>query len=199
MLSPLDTFREHVEAVVIGGSQGAIEALGQILPAVKHGTRLPVIVVVHLPAQRQSLLTELFARRCQVPVREPVDKEPVAGGTIWFAGPDYHLLVEKERCFAMSVDDPVKFSRPSIDVLFETAAYAYGASLACIVVTGASDDGADGAEAVRHAGGFVIVQDPDEAEARRMPSAAMEKAKPQMVLTIAEIARTLSILTGGLP
>jgi two-component system chemotaxis response regulator CheB len=187
------------DAIVIGASAGAVESLRELLPALSLSPRVPVIVVVHVPADRPSLLPQLFAGMCRVPVREPVDKQPLEGGVIWFAPPGYHLLIETDRSFALSVDAPVNFSRPSVDVLFESAADTYGAKLAAVVLSGANEDGAQGAEAVRKAGGFVLVQEPALALARSMPEAAIHRADPQLVGSLAEIAATLSHLCGALP
>jgi two-component system chemotaxis response regulator CheB len=114
------------EAVVIGASAGALEALSVILPALPAGYGLPVFVVVHLPPDTRSILADLFQAKCHIPVREAEDKEPIRGGTIYFAPPNYHLLIEADRNVSLSSDEPVLFSRPSIDVLFESAADAYG-------------------------------------------------------------------------
>jgi two-component system chemotaxis response regulator CheB len=187
------------EALVVGASAGAIDALNQILPAVPEAARIPVVVVVHLPANRPSLLADVFAGRCQARVREPVDKEPMTAGSIWFAPPNYHLLIEADRSFAFSTDLPVNFSRPSIDVLFESAADVFGQKLCCIVLTGANDDGAQGASSVRRQGGLVIVQDPKLAEAKQMPSAAISCAKPQIIATLPEIAELIRLVTRAAP
>ncbi len=123
----------QAEAVVIGASAGALEALSAILPALSTEFRLPVMVVVHVPADRRSVLAELFRAKCKVQVREADDKEPIVGGTVYFAPADYHLLVEPDKSLSLSSDEPVLFSRPSIDVLFESAADAYGPALIAIV------------------------------------------------------------------
>jgi len=187
------------EALVVGGSAGAVEALNQLLPAVSEAARVPVVVVVHLPPNRPSLLTEVFAVRCAVPVREPEDKQPIAAGCIWFAPPNYHLLLEVDRSFAFSTDLPVNFSRPSIDVLFESAADLFREALCCVVLTGANEDGARGASSVRRRGGLVIVQDPSCAEATQMPIAAIASANPQVVATLPEIAELIGLLTRAAP
>jgi two-component system, chemotaxis family, protein-glutamate methylesterase/glutaminase len=179
------------DAVVIGASAGAVEALKVLLPGVPQSARVPVVIVVHLPPSRPSLLPEVFGPRCLARVREPEDKESASAGTIWFAPSNYHLLLEKGRSFALSVDEPVRFSRPSIDVLFESAADVYGRKLCAIILTGANDDGAQGARAVRDAGGFVVVQDPTTAEAKEMPSATIALANPQLVASLPEIAEFL--------
>ena len=183
------------EAVVIGASAGAVEALNQLLPAVPEAARIPVAVVVHLPPNRPSLLPEVFASRCLARVREPVDKEPMTAGSIWFAPSNYHLLLESDRSFAFSTDLPVNFSRPSIDVFFESASDVFGETLCCVVLTGANDDGALGASAVRRQGGLVIVQDPESAEAKQMPSAAISRANPQIIATLPEITELIRLAT----
>ncbi len=180
----------RIDAVVIGASAGAVEALGVLLPALPARTPWPVIVVVHLPASQPSLLPALFARRCAMKVLQPRDKERISPA-IWFAPPDYHLLVEADRSFALSIDQPVKHSRPSVDVLFESAADVYGAALVGIVLTGANDDGADGSKAVRDGGGFVVVQDPSTAEVPTMPRLAIARAQPQWVAALPAIASAL--------
>ena len=184
------------DAIVVGASAGAVEALNRLLPELPAEARVPVIVVVHLPSNRPSLLPELFQPRCAARVCEPDDKQPVSSGTIWFAPADYHLMIEKERVFSLSVDEPVRFSRPSIDVLFETAADAYGPHLCALVLTGANDDGALGARAIRDAGGFVVVQDPAVADAKEMPTAAITRAHPQWVASLPQIADFLRQATG---
>ncbi|MGA9893663.1 MAG: chemotaxis protein CheB [Xanthobacteraceae bacterium] len=177
-----------IEAVVIGASAGALEALSIVLPALPAGYKRPVIVVVHVPPDKPSVLAELFRQRCNVNVREAEDKEPIKGGTIYFAPPDYHLLVEKDKSLALSSDDPVLFSRPSIDVLFESAADAYGPALLGVLLTGANQDGANGMKAVTKAGGIAVVQRPEDAFAPAMPEAGLAAAPSASVLSLEEIA-----------
>lgn len=189
MLSPeLELRLRRAKALLVGASAGAVNALNQVLPGVPADARIPVVVVVHLPANRPSLLPELFGSRCAARVAEPEDKQPMTAGTIWFAPSNYHLQIEQDATFSLSVDSPVNFSRPSIDVLFETAADALGSELCAVVLTGANEDGAQGARAIRHGGGLVIAQDPLTAEAREMPSATISLATPQIVATLPEIA-----------
>jgi two-component system chemotaxis response regulator CheB len=176
--------------VVMGASAGAIEALGAILPALPADLKVPVIVVVHLPPRQKSVLAPLFAPRCALPVRQVTDKADVTPG-IWFAPPDYHLLLETEGCFSLSVEEPVNYSRPSIDVFFESAAEAFGERVVAVVLTGANSDGAEGAKLVRERGGFVVAQDPATAIAAAMPTATVERAKPQLVTDLGGIARFL--------
>lgn len=178
------------EAVVIGASAGAVDALSSLLPALPGDAAIPFIVVVHVPADGPALLVEIFSRKCALPVRQPVDKEPIGPG-IWFAAPDYHLLVESGRTFAMSLDSPENFSRPSIDVLFESAADVYGRALAGVILTGASSDGARGARRIREAGGLVLVQEPATAEVALMPRAAIDEGSPQLVAPLPVLAEVL--------
>jgi two-component system chemotaxis response regulator CheB len=179
------------EAVVIGASAGALEALSVILPVLPPTFRLPILVVVHIPADRKNVLADVVQTKCRVQVREADDKEIVTGGTVYFAPPDYHLLIEMDKSLSLSADEPVFYSRPSIDALFETAADAFGSSLAGIILTGANQDGTNGLKAVADAGGLAIVQSPREAFARAMPEAALAACPGAQVLSLDEIAAWL--------
>ena len=175
-------------AVVIGASAGAVEALSALLPSLPAQYPLPIIIVVHIPPDKKSALVDLFRIRCAMQVREAEDKEPISAATIYFAPPDYHLLIEMDKALSLSSDEPVLFSRPSIDVLFESAADAFGAGLAAIVLSGANQDGAKGLRAAVEAGGTAIIQDPDEAFASAMPMAAMAECPSAAILSLTEIA-----------
>jgi two-component system chemotaxis response regulator CheB len=180
-----------VEAVVIGASAGAVEALSVLLPSLPAEYPLPVLIVVHLPPDKQSIMAELFRAKCRMDAREAQDKEPIQGGVIYFAPPDYHLLVETNRSLSLSNEEPVHYSRPSIDVLFETAVDAYGAGLLGIILTGANEDGARGLRAIHQAGGTALVQQPDQAYAAAMPAAALTACPSARALTLEEIATHL--------
>lgn len=182
---------DQPKAVVIGASAGALEALSRILPALPREFPLAIIVVVHVPPDKRSAIVELFHSKCQIPVREAEDKEPIEGGSIYFAPPDYHLLIEADRTLSLSSDEPVLFSRPSIDVLFESAADAYGPSLIAVVLTGANQDGATGLKAIVEAGGRALVQNPHDAFASTMPKAAIQMCPSATVLPLGSIARYL--------
>jgi two-component system chemotaxis response regulator CheB len=181
-------------AVVIGTSAGGIEALSTLLPAFEPDCGVPVLVVVHLPRDRPSRLPEIFAPRCRLSVREAEDKQPLEPGSLYFAPPDYHLLVDEGPVLALSSDEPVHYSRPSIDVLFESAADHYGSALLGLVLTGANADGATGLAAVQHAGGLTVVQDPSSATASAMPEAALKAATGSLRLTLTQIADLLRVL-----
>jgi two-component system chemotaxis response regulator CheB len=178
-------------AIVIGASAGALEALSVILPALPEDFRLPIMVVVHVPPDRDSVLSEIFRAKCRLLVKEAEDKEPIVGGTVYFAPPDYHLLVEADHSLSLSTDEPVLFSRPSIDVLFESAADAYGAGLVGIVLTGANSDGAKGLRAIVECGGSALVQSPQGAFAAAMPEAAIDTVPNALVVPLERIAACL--------
>lgn len=183
-----------VEALVIGGSAGSVDALINLLPALPESLGLPVFCIVHLPPDRDSRLAELFNERLPVPVREAADKEPIVPGTMYFAGSGYHLSVEQDRSFSLSLEPPVHWARPAIDVLMESAADTYGAGLVGILLTGANRDGADGMAHIRARGGFTVVQDPAEAQVAVMPQAAIDRSQPHLVLPLPRIFALLSLL-----
>lgn len=187
----------RIDAVVIGTSAGGVEALSAILPALPAGFRPPLFVVLHLPRDRPSRLVEIFAPRCAVAVCEGEDKQPVVPGTVYFAPPDYHLLVDTGPALALSADETVHFSRPSIDVLFESAADVYGERLMAIILTGASRDGALGLDAVRCAGGCTVVQQPATAQAPLMTEEALKRGPVDFVLPLQEIPLLLRALDPG--
>ncbi len=186
--------RAGYDAIVVGGSSGAIDALVRMLPALPTTLRAAMLVVMHLPRDRRSLLAEIFRRRCALPTHEAQDKDAIAPGTVYFAPPDYHLLVDAGPQLALSVDAPVHYSRPSIDVLFESAADAYGERLVGILLSGANEDGARGLEAIGAAGGLVVVQDPATAPMPAMPQAALARGAAHHVLTPPGIADLLADL-----
>jgi len=181
-----------VDMLVIGVSAGGVDALGKLLPALPADAGLAVAIVLHIPADKPSLLAELFAARCKLRVKEVEDKEPVEANVVYFAAPDYHMLVEPDKSFSLSRDEPVYFSRPSIDLLFESAALAYRSSLLGIILTGANSDGAAGLKALRRAGGIAWAQDPGEASVPVMPRSAIDSAGVDRILSLDAMAALLS-------
>ena len=181
-------------AVVIGASAGGVQALSQLLPDLPPDFPVPVMIVVHIPARRDNALVELFDRKCRMAVKEAEDKEPLTAGTIYFAPPDYHLLVEAGETLALSSDETVNHSRPAIDVLFETAADAFGPALTGILLTGANHDGARGMKAMSDAGGLCIVQDPATAEIATMPEAALAVCPDARTMKLHEIEHLLEAM-----
>lgn len=179
------------QAIVIGASAGALEALSVILPRLPEDFPIPLMIVVHIPPDKKSVLAELFQAKCRIDAVEAEDKERIRPRTAYFAPPNYHLLVEDCESLALSSDEPVLFSRPSIDVLFETAADAWGDGLIGIILTGANQDGARGLKAVTDAGGIAIVQDPGSAMAAAMPQAAIALCPDARILSLEAITEYL--------
>lgn len=180
-------------AVVIGGSAGALEVLRLVVRELPQSLSCPVVIVIHLPAHSTGL-AELLGADTSLTVKQAEDKEPIAAGTIYIAPPSYHLLMESQGTFALSVDPPVHFSRPSIDVLFETACDVYRAGLVGVLLSGASEDGAAGLQEIHAAGGTTIVQSPLSAEVAIMPAAALALFEPTHVWSPDEIASGLTQL-----
>ncbi len=180
------------DALVIGASAGGVEALQAITRSLRADLRAAVMVVLHLPPDRPSGLAELLAPDCALPVTEALDKQPAPRGSVVIAPPDYHLLVEPDGSLALSIDEPVRYSRPAIDPLFESAAVAYGPRLLALLLTGGSDDGSAGVTAVRRAGGTVWVQDPATARAPTMPATALAQAGADHVLSVPQMCRRLA-------
>jgi two-component system, chemotaxis family, protein-glutamate methylesterase/glutaminase len=183
------------EAIVIGVSAGGIEALGKILPKLPKDFSPAVIIVQHMNASSNDFLARYFDEMCSLRVKQADEKEMALPGTVYIAPPNYHLMLEDDRTFSLSIDAPVNFARPSIDILFETAAVVYGARLVGVVLTGASSDGSHGLRAIKNSGGLTVVQDPNTAEADFMPKSAIAVAEPDYVLPLEDIGGFLEGLT----
>lgn len=180
-----------IEALVVGASAGGVEALLSIFASLPAAYRLPILVVLHMPDDRQSQLAQVFQQRLALRVKEVDDKESLQSGTLYFAAPGYHLLVEQDRSLSLSREAPLHYSRPSIDILFDSAADAYGSALAGILLTGASHDGAAGLATIQRLGGLTLVQDPDEAQVPTMPQAALALLRPDFILRLQDIRALL--------
>lgn len=188
--------RRSFKAIVIGASAGGVHALLALLAHLPATFGLPIVVVIHLPPDRESKLSELFADLLAIEVSVAEDKEPVLPAKVYFAGPGYHLSLEKDHTFSLSGEDPVNYSRPSIDVLMESAADAYGAALVGVLLTGANADGAAGLARIKRQGGLTVVQDPAEAEVPTMPDAAIRRSKPDHILNLSAIHELLLQIGG---
>jgi two-component system chemotaxis response regulator CheB len=182
--------------VAIGASAGGFQALTQILGRLPVDFSGSIAVVQHRRADESSLLRELLAQRTQLTVVEPCHGAPLRPGHVYLAPPDYHLLVEPGS-LALSVDPPINNSRPSIDVLFESAATAYRHRAIGVVLTGANADGARGAARLHQMRAPMIVQDPTTAEAAACPTAALARVPTAIVLPVSEIADRLLALCGA--
>jgi two-component system chemotaxis response regulator CheB len=180
-----------IDLVVIGGSAGAIDVLRKVLSSLSTRFTPSVAIVIHLPPEGPIVLHEIFAGPGTPPMKVAEDKEPIVPGTIYFAPPDYHLLVEGGRTFALSIDARVHYARPAIDVLFESAAEAYGDRLMGIVLSGANVDGAAGLKAVASAGGMTVVQSLESAEMIAMPAAALEAVPDSIEVNVSALADLL--------
>lgn len=180
---------------VLGTSWGGLDALSRLLRGLPAGFSLPLTVVQHRSRSSVSLLRELLQDCTRLVVRDVEDKEPIEAGAVYLAPPDYHLLVE-EGYFSLSVDPPVRYSRPSIDVTFTSASDAYGAGVIGVVLTGANDDGARGLRCIADRGGCAIVQDPATAESGVMPAAALRRVPGAEVVPLESIAGRLAALAG---
>lgn len=184
------------ELVAIGGSWGALTALETVLGALPADFGAAIAIALHrAPDVDEEMLPALLDRAGPLPVREAVDKAPLVAGEALVAPPDYHLLVEPGSV-ALSVDEPVRFSRPSIDVLLESAAESYGPRAIGVVLSGANEDGAAGLAAMRSRGALTAVQDPDEAERPEMPRAALAAAGAR-ALPVAAIGPWLTAAVEG--
>ena len=184
------------ELVAVGGSWGGAAAVRTVLAALPPAFKAAVAVVLHRSVDSSSeALVRMLGTTCPLPVVEVEDKDDIQPGHVYLAPADYHLAVE-DRHFALTTDEAVRFSRPSIDVLFESVADAYGPSAIAVVLTGANDDGTDGASSIRAAGGYVIAQDPSTAERPEMPQAAVDAGVVHEVVPLADIGGVLSTLCG---
>lgn len=187
MRTPRAPATRDIDAVAIGASAGGVDVLSVLLSALPAACRASFFIVMHIPRERPSLLKDVFGARCALPVREADDKEPVQPGTVYFAPPDYHLLVDRGPVLALSSDEPVHFSRPSIDVLFDSAADIYGERLLGLILTGANQDGAEGLAAVGRAGGRTVVQEPGGAAVPFLPEAALREGPVDFVLSLPQL------------
>ncbi len=182
----------NIQAVVLGASAGGLYALKQLLPSLPANFPCPLMIVQHMSPHSDNYMVRMLNELSAITVKEADEKEAILPGTAYVAPPDYHLLVEDDFTLSLSVEEKVNYSRPSIDVLFETAADAYGPHLMGIVLTGANADGARGLAYIKKKGGFAVVQQPEDAESMAMPAAAIEQAGADLVLPLSGIISFLS-------
>lgn len=183
------------EAIVIGVSSGGLKALKLIFSALPSGFATPIIVVQHIGPRSENSWIKLLNGSCIIPIKEADEKEKVVSGNIYIAPSNYHLLIEKDRSFSLTIDERVNFARPSIDVLFESAAEAYKEKLIGIILTGANSDGTKGVKRIKECGGLVIVQDPATAESSYMPASAIAAIQPDHILELDHIGELLIKIT----
>jgi len=186
-----DTF---TRLVVVGTSWGGIDALKVLLKHINAPFTFSIVIVIHQERQKKSHLSKIFAEMVSFPVLEAEDKQPILPGNVYISTPNYHLLVEQDGTLSHTVDSPVNFCRPSVDVLFQTAADAFGKRVIAIVLTGANQDGAEGSKWVKQRGGQVFVQDPKEAEAKVMPLATIANIDVDFIGSLSSLALALNDL-----
>jgi two-component system chemotaxis response regulator CheB len=186
--------KNEYKAIVIGTSAGGLAALSKLFACLPARFLLPVSVVQHIGPTANGFRYTYFNNECPLAIKEADEKEKIRPGFIYFAPPDYHLLIERDETFSLSIDARVNYSRPSIDVLFESAAYAWSSGLIGILLTGASSDGAHGMRLIKEHGGLTIAQDPATAEYPVMPQAAIDAGVVDRVMTLKEIGEFLVTL-----
>lgn len=174
--------------IMIGGSAGSLQVILKLLPELRLSLPVTIVIVLHRKASNDETLVDLLSSKTSWPVREVEEKEAILPNHIYIAPADYHLLVESDHSFALDVSEKVNYSRPSIDIAFESAAEVYGPSLLAILLSGANADGQEGMQNVKDAGGTCVVQDPDTAEVSYMPMQAIGHVEIDKVLHGDEIA-----------
>ena len=181
----------NYEAIVIGVSSGGMTALKFIFAALPAGFTIPIIIVQHLSPRSDNEWIELLNKNSNLTIKEADEKEKIEYGNVYIAPANYHLLIEKDKTFSLTIDERVNYARPSIDVLFETAAESYKNKLIGIVLTGSNNDGTIGIKRIKECGGLVIIQDPKTAESSYMPASAIAAIKPDYILSLEKIIELL--------
>lgn len=181
-----NSLTENVKLVIIGGSAGSLEVLLKIVPQL-HAAAFALVIVLHRKSGEDATLEDLFKIKSRIPFREIEDKVQLKHGFLYVAPANYHLLFESGNLISLDISEKVNYSRPSIDVAFESAADAYGKNVTGILLSGSNSDGSAGLEAIRKAGGIVVVQDPESAEMPYMPRAAVERLRPDHILNLDQL------------
>lgn len=181
----------NYEAIVIGVSSGGMNAMKVMFSLLPKSFSIPIIIVQHISAHSDSQWIELLNEKSNLNIKEADEKEKIDTGNVYIAPANYHLLIEKGKTFSLTIDERVNFARPSIDVLFESAAEAYKNNLIGIVLTGSNSDGTKGIKRIQECGGLTIVQDPETAESAYMPASAIAVIKPDYILSLEDIIKLL--------
>lgn len=182
------------EMIVMGGSFGGVQAYLQLLPALSKCTTLPIAIVQHIAPSKSNYLLQRLQETCHHDVREGLPDSPLHENTLYMAPPGYHMLIESNKTIALSKDERVLFSRPSIDVLFESAADVFENTLIAVLLTGANADGANGMRYAHELGALTIAQDPAQAQMPMMPQSAIEQGAVDEVLALEAIPTFLEVL-----
>ena len=182
------------EAIVVGVSSGGMNAMKVMFSLLPKDFNTPVIIVQHIGAHSDNLWIKLLNDKSNLPIKEADEKERIESGKVYIAPANYHLLIEKDKTFSLTIDERVNYSRPSIDVLFESAAEAYKNKLIGVILTGANNDGSNGIKRIKECGGLAIIQNPETAETAFMPKSAIAAIKPDYVLSLEGITELLITL-----
>ncbi|MET0634893.1 MAG: chemotaxis protein CheB [Chitinophagaceae bacterium] len=184
--------RREPRLIVIGGSAGSLQVILKILTYLDQSFRTPILLVLHRHINADSPLEELLSFRSNLKSREIEEKDQIKPGYIYICPADYHTLVEKDFSFSLDYSEKINFSRPSIDVVFRSAAEVYREDLACILLSGANSDGAAALKFVKELGGITVVQDPEEAQVPLMPQSALRLMQPDFVINSDRMAPLLN-------
>jgi len=179
------------EAIVIGVSSGGLNAMKIIFSLLPKKFSIPIIIVQHIGSNSENRWIKLLNEKSNIELKEADEKERIEKGKVYIAPANYHLLIERNKTFTLTIDERVNYARPSIDVLFETAAEAYQKKIIGVVLTGSNNDGTKGLQRIKECGGLTIVQDPDTAESCFMPASAIASFKPDHILPLEEIVKLL--------
>ena len=179
------------DAIVVGVSSGGLNAMKIIFSLLPADFSIPIVIVQHIGARSENIWIQLLNDKSNLEIKEVDEKEKIEKGKIYIAPPNYHLLIEQDKTFSLTVDERVNYARPSIDVLFETAAEAYQNRLIGVVLTGSNSDGSIGIKRIKECGGLTIVQKPDTAESSYMPESAIATIQPDYILPLEEIIKLL--------
>ena len=183
------------DAFIIGGSAGSLDVLLRVLPLLSPALSFPIIIVIHRKHGTDSLLPELLSGRTKLRVKEIDEKEEIMAGTIYIAPSDYHTLIEQDRSFSLDYSEKVNYSRPAIDVTFQTAAEVYQERLVCLLLSGSNADGVNGLKSVKSWGGTAVIQDPATAQVAYMPEQASIHVKIDYTLHIEDMAEFINLLS----
>ncbi len=179
------------KVVVIGGSAGSLEVILALLQRLSRCMGAVIIIIVHRKNDKDSNLESLFSYKTDLSVREVEDKEPILPNHIYIAPADYHLLIENEQSFSLDSSEKIQFSRPSIDVTFESVAEIFGSRVVGILLSGANADGARGLLRIKECGGHTIAQDPEDADMGYMPQQAINLGAVDKVLNVRDLMQTV--------
>ena len=185
---------KHCEALLIGGSAGSLEVILKLLPGLNPALPFPVVIILHRKPGKDDILTNLLASRTKMVVKEVEEKEEMLPSTLYIAPPNYHLLIENDHTFSLDASEKVNFSRPSIDVSFESAAEVFKENLVCLLLSGANSDGTAGLKTVKEYGGMALVQNPASAVVSFMPESAIANVEVDAVLKSSEMSEYINNL-----